>query len=255
MTPKSHPLFETRLARDSEDHRAALALRYRVFVAEMGGTGAGVDHEAGLEQDRFDAHAAQLLLIDHARAAGDQVVGVYRLIDRAAADRAGGFYTAAEYDLAPLLAAGRPLLELGRSCLHPDYRGGSGMYHLWQALAAYVAEHGIELLFGVASFPGCDIARHAAPLTMLQAHYLAPEGLRPRSRAYQRMDLMPLDQIDRVTAMRQTPALIKAYLRLGGLVGDGAYVDHAFNTTDICLVLDTAALRRRQKAIYAGADA
>lgn len=246
------PIFETRLARDEADLNAALALRYRVFVEEMGADGALVDHSTGLERDRYDAHAQALLLFDKSRAAGDQVVGVYRLMDRAAADRAGGFYTESEYDLSPLRGSGRPMLELGRSCLHTEYRGGAGMFHLWQALATYVAESGTELLFGVASFPGTDTAALAQPLSLLWDRHLAPAPLRVRSRDYAPMDLLPIGQVDRIAAMRKTPALIKAYLRLGGVVGDGAYVDHAFNTTDVCLIVDTKALNERQKSIYAG---
>ena len=85
---------------------------------------------------------------------------------------------------------------------------------------------------------------------MLHANYLAPEDLRVKSKVYQSMDLLGADQIDRRTAMLETPALIKAYLRLGGFVGDGAYVDHEFNTTDVCLILDTARMNERQSRIY-----
>jgi putative hemolysin len=243
--------FETRLARSSADLAQAQRLRYRVFVAELGGSGAGVDHASGLERDEFDAHAEHLLLIDRARPA-DQVVGVYRLMDEAAAARAGGFYSAAEYDLSALTGSGRRLLELGRSCLDVGYRGGAGMLHLWSALAAIVEARGIEVLFGVASFHGSDLKALAEPLSALAQWHLAPPELRPRSRVYQPMDLVPAERIDRARAMLAVPALIKAYLRLGGFVGDGAYVDQAFNTTDVCLVLDRARTRPRQRAIYAG---
>lgn len=246
------PEFATRLARGPDDIRAAQRLRYEVFVEEMGADGAHVDHDERLEIDRFDDHAEQLLLLDLARASGDQVVGVYRLITAEAAQVAGGFYTEGEYDLTPLIATGRPLLELGRSCLHPDYRGGAGMFHLWQGLAAYVREHGVEILFGVASFAGQDPMQIAEPLAFLHDRHLAPEPLRVRSQAYQPMDLVAPDQIDRVAAMKQTPALIKAYLRLGGVVGDGAFVDRAFNTIDVCLIVDTSAMSEQQTALYQG---
>ena len=246
------PEFSVRLARTEDDLRAAQRLRYEVFVAELGGGGAEVDHEARLERDRFDAHVDHLLLTDAARGA---VVGVYRLLREDHARAAGQFYSEDEYDLAPLRASGRRLLELGRSCLHPDYRGGTAMLHLWQALAGYVTEHRIELLFGVASFHGTDVAALAQPLSLLHHRHLAPEGLRVRSRAFQPMDLLPEDAIDRKRAMLETPSLIKAYLRLGGVVGEGAFVDHAFNTTDVCLLMDTAALSPRQRGIYAGSGA
>lgn len=148
-------------------------------------------------------------------------------------------------------------MELGRSCLAEGYRGGAAMYHLWNGLARYVAEHDIEILFGVASFHGTDPAKLAQPLSLLHHRHLAPEALRVRTVAehYQPLDLVPADQIDRRAAMLQVPALIKAYLRLGGFVGDGAFIDETFNTTDVCLVMDTGRLNARQKAIYSkGAD-
>ena len=232
--------FELRLSRGGDDLRAAQRLRYEVFVAEMGATGPGVDHAARRETDRFDPESEHLMLWDRRRP--DMPVGVYRLMDQTAAARAGGFYSAAEYDLAPLLETGRPLLELGRSCLHRDYRGGMAMHHLWQGLARIVEARGIAILFGVASFPGTDTAAIAAPLSLLHHGHLAPPALRVRARDGCRMDLLPADAIDRRAAVLAMPALIKAYLRLGGVVGEGAHVDRAFNTTDVCLILDVAAM-------------
>ncbi len=241
------PQFEARLARDAAEIRAAQALRYEVFVAELGGDGPMVDHGARLEQDRFDPLCDHLVLLDRGA-----VVGVYRLMRGDQAAEGLGFYSASEYDLAPLTASERPLLELGRSCLHRDYRGGAAMMHLWAALADYVQAHGIEILFGVASFHGTDVAKLSQPLSHLHHAHLAPPALRVRAQPqhFQRMDLLPADQIDRKQAMLATPALIKAYLRLGGFVGEGAFIDHAFNTTDICLVMDTAKMNARQRGLY-----
>lgn len=247
--PGASPVFSTRLATTPEELIAAQRLRYGVFVRELGGGGALVDHENGLERDRFDEFGDHLLLRDETKGA---VVGVYRLMRAEQAEKAGQFYTEDEYDLAPLMASKRRLLELGRSCLHPDYRGGTAMIHLWSALAEYVEQHKIDLLFGVASFHGTDVDKLAAPLSMLHHNHLAPPTLRVRAKGPQRqaMDLLEPGQFDRRKAMVDTPALIKAYLRLGGVVGEGAFVDHTFNTTDVCLILDTARLNARQRKIY-----
>ncbi|MDF0600537.1 GNAT family N-acetyltransferase [Psychromarinibacter sp. C21-152] len=247
------PRFEVRLAAGAEDLRAAQALRYDVFVRELGGSGPLVDHAAGLERDEFDPHFDHLLLFDHARGAAP-VVGVYRLLRGDQAAQLGRFYSETEYDLTPLLTSGRRLLELGRSCLHPDYRGGTAMYKMWNGLAEYVARHEIELLFGVASFHGTDIAALAEALSLLHHRHLAPPELRVRARddRFQRMDLRPEAEIDRLAAMKSVPALIKAYLRLGGMVGEGAWIDHAFNTTDVCLVMDTARMNDKRRNLYTG---
>ena len=243
--------FEVRLARTEADLRAAQRLRYEVFVAELGADGAMVDHDAGLERDRFDPLFDHLLLHDRAQ---DRLAGVYRVMRDDMAARAGGFYSASEYDLTPLLNSGRRLLELGRSCLAPSYRGGAALHHLWGALAEYVAEHQIELLFGVASFKGTDPSALAAPLSLLHHRHLAPPELRVQVREGlgQRMDLIAEDKLDRRAAMAAVPGLIKAYLRMGGHVGEGAFVDHAFNTTDVCLILDRRQMDARRARIYGG---
>lgn len=248
------PHFELRLARDERDLLAAQRLRYEVFVEELGGDGALVDHERRLERDEFDAVFDHLVLIDLRRDAGalDHVVGVYRLLTGERAAEFGRFYSESEYDLGPLKRSGRRLLELGRSCVHPAYRGGTAMFHLWNGLADYVLEKDIEVLFGVASFHGTDIEALKLPLAYLHHHHLAPEAIRVRAQPehFQRMDLIPADQVDRRAAMEGTPALIKAYLRLGGFVGEGAYVDRPFNTTDVCLLMDTERMSAKHKGFY-----
>ena len=247
-------IYALRLARDARDLRAAQRLRYRVFVEELGADGPLVDHAARLERDDFDEIFDHLLLID-TRCDPDtleHVVGVYRLLPSDRLAGGGRFYSEGEYDLTPLRESGRKLLELGRSCVHPDHRGGTGMFHLWNALADYVLERGIEVLFGVASFHGTDIAALTPSLAYLHHHHLAPPGLRvvARGEGYQRMDLLPPEALDRKAAMAATPALIKAYLRLGGFVGEGAFIDRAFNTTDVCLVMDTERMSARHRGYY-----
>lgn len=253
MTGVDTSIFTLRLARDARDLRAAQRLRYKVFVEELGASGPMVDHDGRLERDAFDPVFDHLLLIDQRRDADklEDVVGAYRLLpsDRLGPDQQ--FYSEGEFDLQPLRQSGRKLLELGRSCVHPDHRGGTAMFHLWNALADYVLEREIEILFGAASFRGTDIAALTQSLAYLHHHHLAPEGLRVQARGGgQPMDLLPASALDRKAAMAATPALIKAYLRLGGFVGEGAWIDHAFNTTDVCLVMDTGRMSERHRGFY-----
>ena len=241
--------YEVEVANSDEDLSKVQRLRYDVFVTELGGDGPAVDHVRRLERDQYDVHATHLILRDLRRRAEQNVVGVYRLMDVLAANAAGQFYCEDEYDLAPLRASGERLLELGRACLHPDYRGGTALLHLWQALSDYVMSHQIDVLFGVASFRGTDLLAKSAQLSLLYHRYRAPERYRvsaigPTATA---MNLLPPDDIDRAQAMRDMPPLIKAYLRLGGVVGDGAFIDHAFNTTDICMILPTASVANAKR--------
>ena len=249
---KPQSQYEVRLAQNEDDRVAAQRLRYAVFIEELGGNGPGVDHERRLECDPFDAYCRHLLLVDRNKPAGEHVVGAYRMMLRSDAEAAGGFYSASEYDLSPLIQSDRSLLELGRSCVHPAHRGGTSMYLLWNGLARFVLEQGVDVMFGVASFHGTDVDQLARPLSYLHAHHLAPEELRVTAIGENRrnMDLLPPSELDRVAAMQETPALIKAYLRLGGFVGDGAYVDHEFNTVDVCLVMDTTQMNAKSREAY-----
>ncbi|HHB81752.1 MAG TPA: GNAT family N-acetyltransferase [Aliiroseovarius sp.] len=245
------PDFELRLARSDEDLSRAQRLRYEVFVQELHGDGPLVDHSARLECDEYDPFYDHLLLIDRARE-GAPVVGVYRLMRDDQAAACGRFYSEGEYDLTRLKQSGRKLLELGRSCVHCDYRGGTGMRRLWNGLAEYVLEHDIEILFGVASFHGTDVEALKLPLAYLHHFHRAPADLRTQvlADARQPMDLLAADAIDQKAALKAVPPLIKAYLRLGGFVGDGAFIDHKFNTTDVCLIMDTEAMSQRHKEKY-----
>lgn len=244
--------FAVALASCQADIHAAQRLRYDVFVAEMGADGPMVDHAQRREADRFDAFADHLILRDLDRDEDDRVIGTYRLMTCEMARAAGQFYCADEYDLTVLLQSGLRLLELGRSCLHPDYRGGAGMQQMWAALADYIEAHAIDVMFGVASFRGTDTARLAQPLSYLAQRHLAPEYLRVTAKGPDAVPLEQLasDRIERIAAVRGLPSLIKAYLRLGATVGEGAFVDHAFNTTDICLILEKSAIGALQRAIY-----
>lgn len=236
-------LFKVRLARDEVDIRAAQRLRYEVFVEEMGAETSAANRQERVERDRFDPFFDHLLLLYQ-----DQVVGVYRLMRHDMASAGIGFYSAKEYDLRKL--EGRRALELGRSCVAKDFRGGVGMHLLWDGLGDYVTRHKIELLFGVASFPDSNIAPLKPALTFLHHKYLAPEDLRVRSKYYVSLDQMAWEAVDQRAAQREIPPLIRAYLRLGGFVGDGAFIDHGFNTVDVCLIMDTGRMVQRYKDFY-----
>lgn len=242
--------YRVKLA-DTDDERAgAQRLRYRVFVEEMGAQASEEERAARREWDDFDPWFDHLILVSLDPAIADpldRVVGVYRLMRGEAARAGPGFYGAGEYDLAPIAESGRPCVELGRSCVAREHRGGPAMHLLWNGLAEYVLDRGIELLFGVASFHGTDPAPLAEALSFLHHEHLAPPDLRARAHPahYLDMNLMPRGAVDHLRALQVIPPLIKAYLRLGGFVGDGAFVDRAFNTIDVCVIMDTGRMTER----------
>ncbi|MBY8975624.1 GNAT family N-acetyltransferase [Rhodobacteraceae bacterium NNCM2] len=247
--------FTVRLATCEEDVRAAQRLRYRVFVEEMGATPSPEDAAERRETDRFDPYFEHMLLIDNESDRPEierGVVGVYRLMRDTTAREGIGFYGQSEYDLSPVLNCGRQSVELGRSCVDVQVRGGAGMHMLWTGLGEYVNSRGIQILFGVASFHGNEIEPIAQALSYLHYNHLAPEDLRVRAvdSHYAPMNILPQDQVSRFEAMRQLPALIKAYIRLGGFVGEGAFIDRDFNTVDVCLLMDTTRMVERYRDYY-----
>tara|TARA_R110002096_G_scaffold74746_4_gene176945 strand:- start:7631 stop:8404 length:774 start_codon:yes stop_codon:yes gene_type:complete len=242
-----------KIAQTDTELQAAQRLRYRVFVQEMGAQATDTDHAAGLECDNFDPYFDHLILIDTTNLDPlNNVVGVYRLMRGDVAAKGIGFYGASEYDLTKLENSGRRVMELGRSCIDPAFRGGVALHLMWNGLAQYVQDHGIEILFGVASFHGNRVDDVAQALSLLHHNHLAPDDLRVVAQVSHHVDMniLALSDIDKLTAMQQMPPLIKAYLRLGGCVGQGAFVDQGFNTIDVCLVMDTQRMSAKHKAIY-----
>lgn len=247
--------FMVKLADSEDEILAAQRLRYRIFVDEMGATPTEDQKATRRESDRFDPYFEHLLLID--RECQDPeieegVVGVYRLMRDDTARNGIGFYGQSEYELEPLMHSERRAVELGRSCVDQHYRGGAGMHMLWTGLGDYVTKHGISIMFGVASFHGSDTQPFSQALSYLHYNHLAPEDLRVRAVKdhFSPMNILAEDEVNRAEAMRQTPALIKAYIRLGGFVGEGAFIDYEFNTVDVCLLMDTARMVDRYRSFY-----
>ena len=231
-----------RIATHEAEIDAVQALRFRVFYEEMGAVPDAAAAAAQRDRDAFDAVADHLLVVDHAIGPGAEgVVGTYRLIRQPGAEKMGRFYSADEYDISPIVTFPGHVLELGRSCVHPSYRNRAVMQLLWRGIAAYVFLHRIDLMFGCASLPGTDPDALAEELTYLYHNHLAPPALRPRALPHRLVEMRRRDpaslDIRRVSA--RLPPLIKGYLRLGGFVGDGAVIDHQFNTTDVAVVVKT----------------
>ncbi|HSV28746.1 MAG TPA: GNAT family N-acyltransferase [Candidatus Omnitrophota bacterium] len=234
--------LEVRLAASADEIAAAQALRYRVFYDEMGARPTPEMAAARSDFDDFDTVCDHLLVIDPAKGKGGAgVVGTYRLIQRKVGEKFGRFYTAGEYDIAKILDKGGNFMELGRSCIDTAYRNRSTMNLLWAGIANYVWDRGIDLMFGCASLPGTEPDKLATQLAYLYHYHLAPDEICPRALPdlYVDMRLKAKDEIDPRRAVRELPPLVKGYLMLGGFIGDGAVIDHQFNTTDVCVMVKT----------------
>ena len=246
--------LELRVATEAAELQAAQSLRYQVFYEEMGAVPDPAARRSRRDVDPFDAHAEHLIVIDHARSTSSRphVVGCYRMLRESVARRIGGFYTSAEYDLSGVTDRRGEILELGRSCVAREYRSGLVMQLLWKGIAELSEQFGSGLMLGCASLPGTDVAAVAAQIRYLHERHLAPIGLRPCALAHRRIAHEPfgIDGYSPERAFRSLPPLLKAYLRVGAMIGEGGVLDEQFNTIDVCIVLPSERIERRYLKHY-----
>ena len=251
--------LEVRLAETEHEIEQAQRLRYTVFYEEMSAIPSPRMRELRRDFDKYDDVCDHLLVVDreaHGEDGQPLVVATYRLTREKDAARAGGFYTASEYDLRAMLnglAQGTKYLELGRSCVLKSYRSRPGtMQLLWKGLLAYVARFDIDLMFGCASLPGTDVAEMALPLSYLHHFHPMPESLRVKARPelFVDMNRLPADQIEQREGIRSLPPLLKGYVRAGCCIGDGAVIDHQFGTTDVFIYFPMSGLDARYRSRF-----
>ncbi len=251
--------LEVRLACNEDEIAAAQEVRYRVFYDELG-AGKGRLALDRRDADRFDPICDHLLVFDTSLSGPEhrRIVGTYRLLRQEIAASAGGFYSQDEFDLPGLVARhpGQRFLELGRSCVLPEYRSKRTIEVLWQGIWAYINHHEIGVMTGCASFHGIEPAAHAEALTYLAHHRRTDPAWEVRAvpDRYCSMELMRIEAVSAKAAITAMPPLVKGYLRLGARIGDGCVVDHDFRTVDVFVVLPVSEIASRYVNYY-GADA
>ena len=234
-TRESRKRLEVSLAHTRSDLVDAQRLRWRVFAEEMGAQlNSG---EPGIDSDRFDEFCDHLVVRD--RSSGE-VVGTYRMLNPTQAEAAGGLYADTEFDLARLDHLRPRLLELGRACVHPDYRGGAVMALLWSGVANYIQSRDLRYLIGCASLSLADGGAVVASLSRKRAaEHMGP----PEWRAFPRCAL-PLDALGRVEPV-ESPPLLKAYLKVGARICSEPAWDPDFNSADFLLLLPSDLIEQR----------
>ncbi|MDB5973556.1 MAG: ornithine-acyl-ACP acyltransferase [Nevskia sp.] len=241
-------------AATEEDVRAALRLRFQVFAGEMGARLGPDALQSGLDRDRFDPYCDHLLV----RAVGGphdgMLLGTYRVLPPSGARLAGGFYSDREFDLGPLHALRPRALELGRSCVHPDWRSGGVILALWSALGQYMVRRRLDTMIGCASISLQDGAAHAAAIWHgLRQKYLADAAWQVRPRRPLALCGAPGSMaVAHARFAPATPPLIKGYLRCGArLLGPPSH-DPAFNTADLPIMLRLDQLEPRYRKHFLG---
>ena len=247
--------FVIKVAEKKSELKKAQALRYSVFYKEKKAIPTISKKFFRLDYDKVDKFADHLIVIDKNRKGmKNKIVGTYRLIRGDIATHFGGFYTSSEFDLSKILNSykNNQILELGRSCVHQDYRNGTIMNLLWKAIAEYVKLYDIKILLGCASFHGTDVMKYTNELSYLRKNFSLPDEFSVKSLdpniypAYTEIN----SNINDLRTFVKLPPLIKGYLRIGGKVSHDCFVDYKFNTIDLCVIVNTNNIDEKYKKKY-----
>lgn len=227
--------FQVSFAQSPAEVLESQRLRYRIFALELGASIEG--GEQGIDCDEYDLWCRHLLVRE---TESGRLVASTRILTDDQAPNAGGFYSAGEFDLAMLDALPGRIMEIGRTCVDPEFRNGAVIATLWQGIAAHVTAEGFDYLIGCASI-GLDdggAAAHAI-LQQIRARHLSPERQRVRP-------FYPLPAVDGARAPKvRMPPLLKAYLSLGAKACGDAYWDRDFNCADVFMLLNVSDLNPR----------
>jgi putative hemolysin len=231
--------LSVKLASNSGEVLEAQRLRHRIFAGEMGAK--LPSRTPGVDHDIYDPYCEHLIVRDRQ---SDEVVGTYRILGPDNA-RLVGYYSENEFDLTRLQHLRSRMVEIGRSCVHPDYRTGGTITLLWSGLAQYMLERGHDYLIGCASISMADGGHAAASLyNRLAAEHLGPQEYRVFPRCP--LPLAALQQ-DRPA---EVPPLIKGYLRAGAWICGQPAWDPDFNTADLPILLPMAKVASRYAKHY-----
>lgn len=236
--------IQIRIAETALEVQAAQRLRYKVFYEEFGAKPSDIVARERRDFDEYDPLTDHLIVVDENIAdPQEQIVGTYRLLRQNRLPRDFHFYTSQEFDISSLLNSGGNPMELGRSCVLPEYRTRPVLALLWQRILSYVTDHNVTLLFGCGSFPGTDVDAVAEQLAYLYHFHRAPEHLCPTVLPHVGVDMNLISKEEIEPQARrifsELPPLIKGYLRVGCGIGNGAFIDHQWNSIDVCIVGQT----------------
>ncbi len=214
--------FRARFAEDETDLKAAQQLRYTRFR-----------EGDGIDVDEFDAICKHVLVEEIATG---KLVCCFRFLPLADGSEISRSYSAKYYDLSALEAYSGAMVEMGRFCIHPDYKDGAILRTAWSAMTNYVDENNVDMLFGCSSFHGTDAENHMEAFTLLKENHLAPKRWLPRVKApkvFQFAKKLKPRKPNLKAAMRAMPPLLRTYLVMGGWVSDHAVVDPELNTLHV----------------------
>lgn len=229
--------FLIKLAQTPQELGSAQRLRYEVFNCELK-KGLPSAHEDGLDRDAFDDICDHVLIIDRAR---DKTIGTYRLLLRSRLRPKDPFYSESEFDLSNIRKLKGEILELGRSCVHKEYRSNSVLHLLWQRIMSYVEDHHVRYIIGCPSFYTTEPQELGPAYALAKKNFFAPEQFRvyplDKCRLPGLAEHAVLDGQER-KALLKFPSLVRSYIKIGALVCGEPALDREFGTADFFMLLD-----------------
>ena len=234
-------------AKHQDEVREAQRLRYSVFATEMGAR--LKDSIPGHDIDLFDDFCEHLIIRDDVT---QQVIGTYRVLTPVQAKRIGSTYSDLEFDLTRLRTYRERMVELGRSCVHPEHRHGGVIMALWGALAEFMVRNKLDVMIGCASIPMLHQGVVSVELAASIWHQLKQSHLADIEYQVRPRLALPLDNWE-VSSAFEPPALIKGYLRLGAKVLGAPAWDPDFNTADLPMLMKINDLPPRYRKHFLGA--
>ena len=252
--------YEVRLTRNKEERKQVRQLRYEVFCLEENASATEEQKNLGEEYDSYDTYADYMAVFHE-----NKIVGTYRIIDRDAAEKMGGFYTEREFNLSKIKKVKGNIAEMSRACVKAEYReNGLVMRLLWAGLCEYVVKRKVSILFGVPSFVGTNPAQSAQALSYLYYNSLSPSHLRATvlkenldpsiDPGMTQMNILPRAFLDENEAKKQMTPLIKGYLRLGATFGRGVFIDKGFGTYDVFVLVQTKNVDKTYQKHFTGSE-
>ena len=231
--------FTIKIAESNFEIKKAQSLRYKIFFKEKKIKKKSFKFLLQRDFDFYDKISDHLIIIDNNREVKDNVIGTYRLLRGNCAKLYRGFYTEQEFDISNLKKnfSSKDILELGRSCVHPQYRSGIILKLLWQGISNYIKMYKIKILMGCASFHGTNPSKFKDEFSLLYESYRLPEDYDVKS--LQSNEISFNKNINHSTTLNKLPPLIKGYLRAGGMVSENFYIDTEFETIDYCVIMLT----------------
>ena len=231
--------FTIKIAENNLEIKKAQSLRYKIFFEEKKIKKKKLKFLLQRDYDFYDKISDHLIIIDNNRKVKDNVIGTYRLLRGNYAKLYKGFYTEQEFDISNLKKnfSSKNILELGRSCIHPEYRSGIILKLLWQGISKYIKIYKIKILMGCASFNGTNPSKFEDEFSLLYKCYRLPRNYDVDSLQNNQISLKK--NFDNFTIINKLPPLIKGYLRAGGMVSKNFYIDREFETIDYCVIMLT----------------